>query len=58
MQASHVLRAIGVSEELARSTVRFGVGRFTSEEDIYKACEIVSSAVKKCRSVKFKELRT
>lgn len=58
MHSSHVLKAIGVSDELARSTLRFGVGRYTSEEDILKASEMICAAVKKCRSVKFKELGT
>ena len=31
---SHVLRAIGRSDKLARSTVRFGLGRFTTEADV------------------------
>jgi len=34
IQASHVLVAMGVSGELARSTVRFSLGRHTTEREI------------------------
>ena len=37
IQASHVLLSMGVSEELARSTVRFSLGRETTEEGIHTA---------------------
>jgi cysteine desulfurase len=37
IQASHVLRAMGVPEALTRSTIRFSLGRHTSDEDIRTA---------------------
>ena len=38
---SHVLEAMGVDEATARSTVRFSVGRFTTEEDIDRAAALI-----------------
>lgn len=38
---SHVLEAMGVDEATARSTIRFSVGRFTTEEEIERAAEKV-----------------
>jgi cysteine desulfurase len=41
-EPSHVLRAIGVTEELARGSLRFGLGRFTTAEDVeYVVAEVV-----------------
>ncbi|MCH2114326.1 MAG: cysteine desulfurase [Pirellulales bacterium] len=48
---SHVLLALGMGEDLARSSLRFGLGRFNSETDVDQAIEIVSSAVKKLRKL-------
>ena len=50
-QISHVLKAIGVPPELARATLRIGMGRFTSPEDI----EVVVSVLRKL--IKDKEMR-
>ena len=41
VSVSHVLEAMGVDETTARSTVRFSVGRFTTEEEIDQAAEII-----------------
>jgi len=46
---SHVLRAIGVSAEVARSAVRFGLGRFNTEEEIDYAAGRVIEAVQRLR---------
>jgi cysteine desulfurase len=46
---SHVLRAIGVSAEMARSAVRFGLGRFNTEEEIDSVAGRVVEAVKRLR---------
>ena len=48
-EPSHVLRAMGLSEEHARSSIRFGLGRFTTEQDIESAAVIVSGAVRQLR---------
>ncbi len=46
---SHVLRAIGVSKALALSTLRFGLGRSTSEEDVLQAAGHVAAQVLRLR---------
>ena len=48
-EPSHVLRAMGLSDEEARSSIRFGLGRFTTEQDIEAAALIVSGAVRQLR---------
>lgn len=49
-EPSYVLKAMALSDELANASLRFGLGRFTSEEQIDFAIEKVSAAVKKLRS--------
>ena len=34
LEPSYVLRAIGTDEDLAHSSIRFGIGRFTTEEEV------------------------
>lgn len=46
---SHVLSAMGQSLEEARATLRFSIGRFTTEAEVDQALEIVSSVVEKLR---------
>ena len=41
LEGSHVLRAMKLSDERARSNVRFSFGRFNTEADVDKALEIV-----------------
>ena len=48
-EPSHVLRAMGLSDEQARASIRFGVGRFNTEREIDAAGEIVASAVTQLR---------
>lgn len=47
---SHVLQAMGVDEDEARRTIRIGVGRFNTEEEIVEAAGIVASALDKANS--------
>ena len=50
-EPSHVLRAIGLSEDATRSSLRFGIGRFNTEQDITTAIQVVVDAVKRLRSL-------
>jgi cysteine desulfurase len=34
LEPSYVLRAIGVQEDLAHTSIRFGIGRFTTQEEV------------------------
>lgn len=51
LEGSYVLHALGVDEELAHTSIRFGLGRFTTEEDIETAVQTVKNAVQKLRSL-------
>ena len=42
---SHVLMALNISEEIMEGTLRIGIGKYTSDEDIKIAVEIISTAV-------------
>jgi cysteine desulfurase len=48
---SHVLRGLGLSDDAARSSLRFGLGRFNKEPDVDAAVERVTTAVKKLRGL-------
>ncbi len=47
---SHVLKAIGVPPELEQSAVRFGLGRFTTEEEVEYAAGRVIEVVRRLRA--------
>ena len=49
LQPSYVLRAMGASEDVLRGSVRFSLGRFTTEEEIRSAVETVVARVEKLR---------
>jgi cysteine desulfurase len=51
LAASHVLRAIGVDDDLAHSSIRFGLGRFSTEEEVDYAAARVVETVKKLREL-------
>ena len=48
---SHVLLALGMGEDMARSSLRFGLGRFNTEEEIEQAISIVVHGVEKMRLI-------
>ena len=51
LEPSYVLRALGRNDELAHSSIRFSIGRFTSEQDIDYTIEHVRTAVDKLRQL-------
>ena len=51
LEPSYVLRAIGRNDELAHSSIRFTIGRFTTEEDIDYAIELVNNKIGKLREL-------
>lgn len=51
LEPSYVLRALGRSDELAHSSIRFSIGRFTTVEDVDYTIELVKSKVGKLREL-------
>jgi cysteine desulfurase len=51
LEPSYVLRALGRSDELAHSSIRFTIGRFTTEQDIDFAVDLLKSKVGKLREL-------
>lgn len=51
LEPSYVLRALGVEEELAHTSLRLGLGRFTTEEDIDYAVERIAKEVNRLREL-------
>jgi cysteine desulfurase len=50
IEPSYVLRALGVPPRQAHGTLRFGLGRFNTDEDVAEAVEIVSASVQRLRA--------
>ena len=51
LEPSYVLRALGLNDEMAHSSIRFSIGRFTTEQDIDDAVEQIREAVSKLREL-------
>lgn len=51
LEPSYVLRALGLNDELAHSSLRFSFGRFTTEQDVDTAVEQLRTAVDKLREL-------
>ena len=51
LEPSYVLRALGRNDELAHSSIRFTLGRFTTEEEIDYTISLMKSAVEKLRAL-------
>jgi cysteine desulfurase len=51
LEPSYVLRAVGVDEELAHTSIRFGLGRFNTEEEVDFVIGLVVNKVKKLREL-------
>ena len=51
LEPSYVLRALGMSDEMAHSSIRFSFGRFSTEEEVDYAVELIHTAVSKLRDL-------
>jgi cysteine desulfurase len=51
LEPSYVLRALGVGDELAHSSIRFGIGRFTTEEEVDYVVDLVVREVNRLREM-------
>jgi cysteine desulfurase len=45
LEPSYVLRALGVTEDLAHTSIRFGLGRFNTDADVDFAVKLITSKV-------------
>lgn len=51
LEPSYVLRALGMSDELAHSSIRFSIGRFTTEEEIDYAVRLIRDSIGRLRDM-------
>jgi cysteine desulfurase len=51
LEPSYVLRALGLNDEMAHSSIRFSIGRFTTDEDIDHAIKVITQSIDKLREM-------
>jgi cysteine desulfurase len=51
LEPSYVLRSLGVSEDMAHTSIRFGFGRFTTEQEIDYAITLIKNSIDKLRDM-------
>jgi cysteine desulfurase len=51
LEPSYVLRALGIGDELAHTSIRFGIGRFNTEAEVDYIIELVATSVERLRSL-------
>jgi cysteine desulfurase len=51
LEPSYVLHALGIEDELAHTSIRFGIGRFTAEEEIDYTIELLQEKTRKLRDL-------
>ncbi len=57
-QPSHVLRALGLPEDLVRGSLRFGLGRFNSAPEVETAIEVITDSVDRLRKLSSMAIET
>ena len=51
LEPSYVLRALGIGEELAHTSIRFGLGRFTTDEEVDFVVKVTTEKVSRLREM-------
>jgi len=51
LEPSYVLRALGIHDEMAHTSIRFGIGRFSTEQEIDYLVDYISKAVARLREM-------
>jgi cysteine desulfurase len=51
LEPSYVLKALGIGDELAHTSIRFGLGRFNTDEEVEYVAERVVAEVKRLRDL-------
>jgi cysteine desulfurase len=51
LEPSHVLRAMGIDEKLAHGAIRFSLSRYTTEEEVEKALDVLPGMIDRLRAV-------
>ena len=53
LEPSYVLRALGATDDIAHSSIRFGIGRFTTEEEVDYVIEKTVDTVERLRELRY-----